>query len=973
MLYNRAMELKTFGGLRLEGSDFQRTKALLVLCYLSIEGQKERKYLARLFWPEQENALGNLAMTLTRLRKAAPAILDSNEVFASTSLSCDSFQLNQAFASKDWSTVRELYRGNFLEGLDTSRYGVEVEEWVYEQRELFAAKARHALINLAEEDAKNQQFTEASLKAEQAYQFRYAPEPEAEDLKRLYLLLQADQNLNTKDVQKEAKAFGLTLSLSQEDARALLIEPKNKTEGLLVLPSFPLAFIGRANELKQISDDLRQPNVRLLTILAQGGMGKTRLAIEAGKSLNQHFSEGVCFTSFISTSSAEQIPFILGETLNYSFLGSGSAEEQIHRLLKDKEMLLIMDNLEHLENAAIFVNELLLKTSKIKILATSRESLNLQSERILELKGLHYSATAIESDDAVKVFLQAAQNRQPTLEPDKETLVDISRLCQLVAGMPLALELSASWLRTLSLKTILTELEKGIDLLQTSAQDLSQRHQSIRAVFDYSWQLLSTDEQTIIKRLSVFRGGFNLEAAKAITGTSLTILARLIDKSFLSTVAPDRYRRHPLVIQYAQEKFDETPEEKRRIEETHGRYFLELIRELSPKLRGLERKTILDRLEPDFDNVKKAWFRIVRKQDAEAILQYSEALSRVFSIRIPEGCELLDHAVSALDESKPEHLRALAYALVHQTGIGISSKSSKRVIRGFEILKRLDDKPGMAIAVSMQFDYINNKEESSYIAALDLCREYGRPEDIGEMLHRYLLYCRQHGEFELVQKKFESAIEELRRLDIPMQLFHTLITYGAYLVYNKNYQEGMRLLEESANLSKKLAFPMIAVSHCELGYAKFKLNEWDYAEHYLQESLEGFKALGLTRFEGKSLGYLSRIAIARKNQHEAAMYLKRGLQIIYECGKDRFIHEALIAYADYLKTFGSISTSVEVLKYIADSPLTETRDRGQAEELLKDLKKELPETVFQEAQEKAKILTLEQITSQLKQFQNALS
>jgi tetratricopeptide (TPR) repeat protein len=296
----------------------------------------------------------------------------------------------------------------------------------------------------------------------------------------------------------------------------------------------------------------------------------------------------------------------------------------------------------------------------------------------------------------------------------------------------------------------------------------------------------------------------------------------------------------------------------------------------------------------------------------------------------------------------------------------MSSKSHKQVNRGFEILKRLDDKPGMAIAVSMQFDYVTDKDESNYLAALNLCRKHGRSEDIGEMLHRYLLYCRQHGEFELVQQNFESAIEELRRLDAPIQLSHILTIYGSYLVYNKQYQQGVRLLEESTNLGKKLASPMIAGAHCELGYAKFKLNEWGDAEHYLQKSIEGFKATLLTHFEGKSLGYLSRIAVARKNQHKAAMYLKRSLQIFCESGETSMFIEALIAYADYLKTFGSVSTSIEILKYIADNPFTETRDRGQAEDLLQELKRELPETLFQEAQEKAKVLTLEQIVEDLK-------
>ena len=201
------MVLKTLGELKLEGSDFQRPKALLLLVYLALEGQKERRHLAELFWPSHDNALGNLAMTLSRLRKVVSKDLEADEIFAQTTLLTDVDDFQLALEHKEWSRITNLYQGGFLEGIDTSQSGIEVEEWIYEKREHFASLARYALICSAEEKAKQQHFSQAAQEATKAYHLRYAPEPETEDLKRLYLLLQADQHPTAQTFKKKQMAM----------------------------------------------------------------------------------------------------------------------------------------------------------------------------------------------------------------------------------------------------------------------------------------------------------------------------------------------------------------------------------------------------------------------------------------------------------------------------------------------------------------------------------------------------------------------------------------------------------------------------------------------------------------------------------------------------------------------------------------------------------------------------------------------
>ena len=198
---------------------FNGLKRYLLLAYLALEGSQERQFLARLFWGRMDNALGNLAVTLARLKKAAPGLLETDTLYARTTIQTDTQALDTAFHNKAWHEVLELYKGSFLQGVHSDDWSTELEEWVYQKREAFAAKAREALLQLAAEEANNKQFETAADYALRAYHLKAAPEPELEHLEQLYLLLRAGNNVHAKDVSKEAKGFGLDLHLSEEEAR----------------------------------------------------------------------------------------------------------------------------------------------------------------------------------------------------------------------------------------------------------------------------------------------------------------------------------------------------------------------------------------------------------------------------------------------------------------------------------------------------------------------------------------------------------------------------------------------------------------------------------------------------------------------------------------------------------------------------------------------------------------------------------
>ena len=347
------MKLQTFGGLKLEGSDFQRAKSLLLLTYLALEGPKDRSHLAELFWISSDNALTNLNMTLTRLRQADEGLIESNDLRVWTELDIDAASLKEAHHEKAFETILELYQGSFLEGIATRSLGIELEEWLYEKREYYAALVREAILGLAEHKARDKNYQAAAELAAKAYRLRYAPELDEQDLEHLFLLLQSDKHLLTKELRKEALSYGLELELNQEEARGRLsvgrLEPEPKALANN-LPIFPTAFVGREQEINSLVERLLQEDTRLLSIIAQGGMGKTRLAGEVARELLKKDTSftGIYFVSFVSTTSTEQIPFILGEALSYKFLDNRDPERQLLEFLKDKAYLLILDNLEQL-------------------------------------------------------------------------------------------------------------------------------------------------------------------------------------------------------------------------------------------------------------------------------------------------------------------------------------------------------------------------------------------------------------------------------------------------------------------------------------------------------------------------------------------------------------------------------------------------------------------------------------------------
>src|SRR5215217_4984555 len=278
---------------------------------------------------------------------------------------------------------------------------------------------------------------------------------------------------------------------------------------------YAIPFVGRAKELADITARLLNPDCRLLTVTGLGGSGKTRLALEAANTAAAQFPHGAVFVPLQPLTRSDLLVPTIAQAVGLTFYGEGEPHEQLLDYLRDKTLLLILDNFEHVLDGVALVSTMLAYAPGAKILTTSREALSLREEWLYPLKGLatppSVYATSLEDYEAIQLFLSHARRVQPHFDWANEHEAVI-RICQMTAGLPLAIELAASWLKGLSSTQIVQELQRNLDVLSTTTRNVEERHRSMRAVFEHSWAFLPDNERRIFAQLSIFAGGFAAEA-----------------------------------------------------------------------------------------------------------------------------------------------------------------------------------------------------------------------------------------------------------------------------------------------------------------------------------------------------------------------------------------------------------------------------------------------------------------------------
>ncbi|MBX3000129.1 MAG: winged helix-turn-helix domain-containing protein [Caldilineaceae bacterium] len=650
----------------------ERGQALLAYLLLNADRVHTRAALAELLWPEQgqKQSRQNLRQTLSRMRRdLVGAALDDPLQgdyrilrLDGSRFDVDVLRFERLLAesrSHPHRAVEEcphcadllrqaiaLYRGELLAGLNVDD-SPAFEEWLLLQREICHRQAVDALQTLI---VYHHDLRDHAVVRDLARQLiglePYQESAHAYAIEALALLGEREAALTqyercvTMLAEELGVAPGERLSqlhsqLIQFDKPAQLVAEMART---LPQPGqrhhFPQSLVplfGRRKEVGQIVARLSDPNCRLLTVVGPGGMGKSRLVIEATHHLNPlTFADGLYFVPLAAIADAEGMVRAIADAVSIP-LAEGEALPQLLRRLASLRLLLVLDNFEHLVDAAPLVLDVLKKAPGVACLITSRHPLQLEAEWLLPLPGLDYPSVwddpHFESYSAVAFFLDRARRMRPDFVPSPADRRAILAICHLVDGIPLAISMAAAWLSVHECGAIATEIRKSLDFFAIPLRDLPPRHQSLRAAFEVSWQLLSPSARQTLARLAIFHGSFSHEAAQQVTSASPFDLARLVTHSLVTRVDANHYTLHELVCQFAAEKLAELAQTQ-ATRRAHYRYYLARLGAEETEMVGADQLPAIERLRGDLPNLRAAWLSASAEGDWAILQQSMKAFER---------------------------------------------------------------------------------------------------------------------------------------------------------------------------------------------------------------------------------------------------------------------------------------------------------------------------------------------------------
>ncbi|HEY1513146.1 MAG TPA: adenylate/guanylate cyclase domain-containing protein [Gaiellaceae bacterium] len=442
---------------------------------------------------------------------------------------------------------------------------------------------------------------------------------------------------------------------------------KTVEAGMKNLPAPRTSFVGRASELEAIERLLDDAGCRLLTLVGPGGAGKTRLALEAAGRRVDRYPHGVHFVPLVSVASPEFLAPAVAESIQFAVdvVHSGfSARDQLLDYLSGRSTLLVLDNFEHLVEGSGFLTELIERAPQVELLTTSRERLNLQSEWVFDVEGLGLAENGNGSASAARLFVERAAQVVPGFALDAAEYSQVLRICRLVDGMPLGIELAASWASMLSCAEIGDAIEGNIDFLATSMRDVPERHRSLRAAIDHSWRLLTDVQRSAFSRLSVFRGSFDRSAAVAVTGADLRVLSDLVGKSLLRRPDFGRFELHELLRQYAAEQLLLSPAEEVDARRRHARHYAAMLRDRETALMGPEMGVARDELRGELDNLRVgAEWSVADDDELEALGMLEGFYSFLWMHSWFDGAGTLERLERAAGFDADDPARASAVAL----------------------------------------------------------------------------------------------------------------------------------------------------------------------------------------------------------------------------------------------------------------------------------------------------------------------
>lgn len=903
-----------------------------------------RETLAELLWADRSitQGLTNLRTILTALRRELEEFLIITRdtlafnVDSNYWLDVQEFEQNMrelglpdhgktpkddAVAAK-LSSALKLYRGDFLEGFHL-RNGRGFEEWQILYRERLKQFARNGFRLLTSYYLENGSYTEGIISASRWQKL----DPYDEETCRTQMWL------FVRTGQKNA-ALQCYKSLEELLEKDLGVEPASATKNLyqwikqldfppqLQLPVYSTNFLGRTQEIADIEKLLISKESRLITLVGPGGMGKTRLAVETTRALAEHkpgrFLNGTAFISLMTLKRPQDIPTRIAEVLGIRLQGQDTPQKQIIDYLSDKEYLLILDNIEHLLNEPFAVDllvDILRNAPEVKLLLTTRERLNLYDEIVYDVHGLDVpnNDVSITGDSsAITLFVHGAQRLRHAFLPSANENLLISNICQAVGGMPLAIEMASAWIRDYSLGQIAAQIMNNSDFLKSPYRDVPTEHKSLRIVFERSWSLLTPNEQNVYAQLTVFQGGFTVDASRSIINAKDdsenfdTVITALADKSLLERQTEDRFDIHPLLAQFAAEKLSASYSDLENLADHHASFYLKFLSQLkegeSPESRA--------KIRTERDNIHVAWIQAATTGKRDDLEQAASIMQSFFSMEswFQEGIDLFQEVLDLLIERKSPDTEGLLCDLLGRKArmhsqIGQLEEARAESQRALSYLEHMDNPSLRSRALdslAITSYYSGNYQQATDLAeqSLQLSQQAKNMDGVAFSLNFLGSCAKAQGNYDQCQDYFERAAEACRANSDEIGVAMVLNNLGNLLQIREDYEGARQYYLQSSEVFKaKDHTHGAATTLANAGKLALKQKDYQLANRLLEESLVLKRKIGDKRGEAVALAGLGDVAMYMNDLNATKLNYKLALEMAQQIDDVQLVLEILSAIA----------------------------------------------------------------------------
>ncbi|MDJ0754131.1 MAG: tetratricopeptide repeat protein [Ardenticatenaceae bacterium] len=959
-------------------------KAQALLAYLAVTGETHSRIaLAGLLWADvpETKAKNSLRVTLSNLRKLLPDHLTVTHLTLAFNQDSDFIldldQFKRYLAAQQWRPMSLLYRGNFLDDFYVDG-APDFEEWQMARQAYWKEVAIDALV-----EAGNQLLVSRDYPAA------------AEVLQRCLLIEPWHEEAHRQLMISYSRLGEFNRALAQyETCRQLLSEefgvpPMPETQDTYeriraarqsrpaVLPPGDLPFVGREEELAEIGRLLLNPECRLISIIGLGGSGKTRLAVEAARRANREqaleFVNGVAFISLADVADGNMLPTLIFEALGMTRAGQRWPEDALLNFLRNKEMLLILDNFEDQQDGGRLLLKVMREASGITLLVTGREPLEIGGEWRIDLSGLPYPSSdtegrPLEEFAAVQLFLEAARQVKNSFQITADNQEALLRLCAMVEGMPLALRLAAPWLAVAGLPQIVEQIHNSIDILASRMSAVPERQRSLRAIFEYSWQRLAQSEQAVLSRLSIFRGGCTFLAAQTVAGASLEDLSALVNRSLLRFTEKERYVIHGLVRQFAAEKLQELEGEAANIWDKFIAFYADFASQRYTTYLSGGYHEVIDGMLQEHDNIQTAWKYLSGRLSEEE--QFSHLIKMVQPLawfyqrrgRYDEGIALFEETLRQTPFATEANEQPYGQQTIRNARAFIESRlASLYYFRGdyqqseallaaalpiFEESGQLDQQAYALNTWSMPTRRRGDYAQAKALAnrSLALYREAGHSYGEMQPLNLIAVIAADEGDYALAESTGHQLIDFYSRLNDWPNLARTLSNLANTLIRQNRFQEAKKILEEAYMLAREdnNYFSQI-MAGTNLALVARGLGEFSTADQYNRSSLALAREIGNQRWISVNLIAFADNSLAQKRWRTAERYAREALAITHAIDSEQDTLAALSTLAQAWAYQGHVQEAVGILLFVQQQPATVKQDLEKNSRVLDELQAELSE------------------------------